>query len=141
MKAGADFDAFIMPPITPGLGTQVIFEAGPIVVSEHSANKQQALQILDTYMRTDVQQKWVDLTSFVSGEASAPPNNDVNKQIDAQLKEKQVILHNRYWEATPPQIAVPASEALIQAILHPEAYMQVLQNCQNLADQYWAGNQ
>jgi multiple sugar transport system substrate-binding protein len=138
MKPGTDFDAFIMPAITSGLQPQLIFEAGPIVVAEHSASKQKALQVLETYMRTDVQKKWVEITNFVSGESSVPPGNDVNTHIDSLIKDQKPVLHNRYWEATPPQIAVSASEALIQALLHPETYMQVLQNCQSIADQYWS---
>jgi len=141
MKPGTDFGAFIMPPITPGLAPQLIFETSPIVVSARSSSKDQATKVIDTFMKADVQQKWVDATSFVSANSSVPANNDVNKDLNQQVTEQHVILHNRYWEATPAQIAVPASAALIQFILHPDTYMQVLQNCQTTAQQYWSTHQ
>ena len=138
MKAGTDFGAFIMPAITPGINPQVIFESSPIVVSAHSPNKDQGIKAVDTFMRPDVQQKWVDATSFVSADSSVPANNDVNVQINKQVAGGSIVLHNRYWEATPSQIAVPAAATLVQFVLHPDSYMQVLQNCDTLANQYWS---
>lgn len=141
MKPGTDFGAFIMPAITPGLKPQLIFETSPIVVAAHSPSKDQAVKVLDTFMKPDVQQKWVEATSFISADSSVPANNDVNTAISKQVTPDQVTLHNRFWEATPSQIAVPAAAALVQVVLHPETYMQVLQNCQSTAQQYWSSHQ
>jgi multiple sugar transport system substrate-binding protein len=138
MKPDTDFGAFVMPTITPGLTPQVIYESSPIVVSAHNPNKEQAIKAVDTFMRPDVQQKWVAATSFVSADSSVPANNAINVQINKDVASNHITLHNRYWEATPPQIAVPAAAALIQFVLHPDTYMQVLQNCDSLAQQYWS---
>ncbi len=141
MKPGVDFDAFLMPAITSGLQTQLIFETSPIVVSAHSPYLKQALDAVDVFMRPDVQQQWVNATSFVSADSSVPANNSINTQINQLVATQKVPLHNRYWEATPSQIAVPAAADLVQFILHPDSYEQVLQNCQILAQQYWSANQ
>ncbi len=138
MKPGTDFGAFIMPTITPGLSPQIVFESSPIVVAAHSPSKDQAVKAVDTFMRPDVQQKWVEATNFVSADASVPANNDINVQVNKEVTSNNITLHNRYWEATPPQIAVPAASAFIQFVLHPDTYMQVLQNCDSLAQQYWS---
>ncbi len=138
MKAGVDFDAFLLPPITSGIPTQVIFETSPIVVAAHSPHVQQAIQAVDIFMKPDVQQQWVNTTSFVSGDSVVPANLSINTALNKQVSAQNVVLHNRYWEATPSQIAVPAAADLIQFILHPNSYMQVLQNCQTLAQQYWS---
>ncbi len=140
MKAGVDYDAFIMPTITPGLNPQVIFETGPIVVGAHSSQSQQAIQALDIFMKPDVQKQWVNETSFVSAVSSVPSNNNLNTHINQQITSQKITLHNRYWEATPSDIATQVSADLVQFILHPDSYMQVLQKCQTVAQQYWSAH-
>jgi multiple sugar transport system substrate-binding protein len=138
MKAGVDYDAFIMPPITPNLGPQVIFETGPIVVGAHSPQMQDGIKALNAFMQPDVQKQWVNMTSFVSAETTVPANNDLNTRINQQITSRRITLHNRFWEATPSDIATQASADLVQFILHPDSYMQVLQNCNTVAQQYWS---
>ena len=140
LKAGVDYDSFIMPVITPGLSPQIIFETSPIVVGAHSSQAQQAIQALDIFMKPDVQKQWVNATSFVSADSSVPANNDVNTQVSQQVTSQKMALHNRYWEATPADIATEVSADLIQFILQPDTYMQVLQKCQTAAQQYWSTN-
>lgn len=140
MKPGVDYDAFFMPAITPGLSPQVIFETGPIVVGAHSSQAQDGIRALDAFMQADVQKEWVNQTSFVSAETSVPANNDLNVRINQQITSEKITLHNRFWEATPSDIATQVSADLVQFILHPDTYMQVLEKCQGVAQQYWASN-
>ncbi len=47
-----------------------------------------------------------------------------------QIKTEHVTLNNRYWEATPPQIAVPVSSDLSKFILNPNlSLMPFLRPC------------
>ena len=39
--------------------------------------------------------------------------------VAKEIKSENVNLSNRYWEATPPQIAVPVASALSKFILNP----------------------
>jgi multiple sugar transport system substrate-binding protein len=140
LKPGTGFGAFIMPPIAPHLGWQMIFETGPIVVSSHNPQKSEAIKVLSAFLQPKVQKRWDDITNFSPVESSIPQTNSVNQDIVNQMSQDQVTLHNRYWEATPPQIAVPASADLVKMSLDPSSYMQILQKIQTTAARYWSSH-
>ena len=59
--------------------------------------------------------------------------------VASQIKAEHVTLNNRYWEATPPQIAVPVSSDLSKFILSPNlSLMPFLQSLQKVATSYWS---
>jgi len=133
-----DIGAFIMPNQKPDMGPAVIFETGPLLIAEKSSQKADALKVADYWMSASAQQTWVDAQDF-------PP---VNKEVKAKSAliaglAKQIIdgkynQINRFWEATPPEIAEAAVDEIGNFMLHPDTYPQVQQNLQALADKVWA---
>ena len=139
MKPGKDFGTFVVPPINPKVGWQMIFETGPIVVSAHSSQEQAALKALNTFMEPSVQAKWDQLQAFTSPESAVKVTDPTAIAVAAEIKAEHVTLNNRYWEATPPQIAVPVSSDLSKFILNPNlSLMPFLQSLQKVATSYWS---
>jgi multiple sugar transport system substrate-binding protein len=138
LKPGSGFGAFIMPPITKGLGYQLIFETGPFVVSNNSPQKSQAMKEMNTFMQPAIQKKWTQITDFESPESSVPDSNTVNAGLAKAVRTDNVNLLNRFFEATPPQIETPAADQLSKEILNPSQYMSILSYIQNqIAAPYW----
>lgn len=134
------FGTFIMPNASADLPKSVIFEAGPILVAENSAQKADALTTADYWMSASAQQIWVDEMNF------PPINTDtISKSalISGMVKEinsggyDQI---NRFWEATPPDIAEAAVDELARFMLQQAPADEVMANLQTLAEQYWASN-
>jgi multiple sugar transport system substrate-binding protein len=139
MVPGKDFGAFVVPPINPAAGWNAIFETGPMTVSAHSSDEQAALKSLNTFMEPSVQAKWDKLQSFVSAESAVPTSDPTAIAVANEIKAENVHLTNRYWEATPPQIAVPVSSDLSKFILNPNLSLTpFLKTLQSVATSYWS---
>jgi multiple sugar transport system substrate-binding protein len=139
MIPGKDFRAFVVPPINPRVGWQAIFETGPVVVSAHNSEKQQALKAVNTFMEPSVQQTWDKVMDFTSAESVVKSTDPTAVYVANEIKAESVHLNNRYWEATPPQIAVPVSSDLSKFILNPNlSLMPFLQTLQKTAQAYWS---
>jgi len=139
MVPGKDYGAFIVPPINPAVGWQAIFETGPVVVSAHNSDKQAALNSVNTFMEPSVQVKWDGLESFVSAENSVKTTDPTAISVANQIIADHVHMSNRYWEATPPEIAVPVASDLSKFILNPDLpLMPFLTTLQDLATSYWS---
>jgi ABC-type glycerol-3-phosphate transport system substrate-binding protein len=133
-----DIGAFIMPNQNASLGPAVIFETGPLLLAEASAQKPDAMKVADYWMSAPAQQAWVDAQDF-------PP---VNKEVKAksalisglvtEINDGNYTQINRFWEATPPEIAEAAVDEIGAFMLNPDTYPQVQQNLQALADKVWA---
>jgi multiple sugar transport system substrate-binding protein len=138
MKPGKDFGSFVVPPINPKVGWQAIFETGPVVVSAHNSDEQQAVKAVNTFMEPSVQAQWDKLESFVSAESAVKTTDPTAVYVANEIKQQKVSLLNRYWEATPPDIAVPVSSDLSKFILNPTLpLMPFLQSLQKVASSYW----
>lgn len=141
LKPGTGFGAFVMPPITQGLGYHMIVETGPFVVSSKSPQKAQAIKAMNTFMKPAIQKKWTQITNFVSPESSVSGSNPVNESLVRTVRTQKVQLINRFWEATPPKIAVPAADQLNKEMVSPSQYMSILSDIQNnIAAPYWKAN-
>jgi multiple sugar transport system substrate-binding protein len=139
MKPGKDFGSFVVPPINPKVGWQMIFETGPIVVSAHSSQEKAALKALNTFMEPSVQTTWDKLQAFTSAESVVKTTDPTAISIANEIKAEHVTLNNRYWEATPPQIAVPVSSDLSKFILNPNLSLTpFLKTLQQVATSYWS---
>ena len=136
LKPGSGYGAFLMPSSNPKAGKQVIFETGPVVVAAHSPQKALAIQALNDFMRPGIQQEWDNLQGFPPLEKAIKSENSVNLALAREVANGYK-LHNRYWEATPPQISQYGSTQFIRFVLNPSQYMQVLRNIQSYASQYW----
>ena len=55
-----------------------------------------------------------------------------------EINDGGYTLVNRFWEATPSEIAEAAVDELGNFMLHPDTYPEVQRNLQGLADKYWS---
>ena len=74
---------------------------------------------------------------FVVAIAACDRNNDRSTMPSNSGGYDQI---NRFWEATPPHIAVAAVDEIGNFMLHPDTAAQVQRNLQALADKYWASH-
>ena len=138
--SGDDIGAFIMPNEKDGMGPAVIFETGPLLLAASSAQKDDAMKVADYWMSAPAQQAWVDAQDF------PPVNKDVKAKsaliagLAKEIIDGKYNQINRFWEATPPEIAEAAVDELGNFMVHPDQADQVMQNLQALADKYWAAH-
>jgi multiple sugar transport system substrate-binding protein len=92
-------------------------------------------------MEPSVQAKWDKLQDFVSAESKVPVTDPTALSVKSEVSQESVTLHNRFWEATPPQIAVTVATDLSQFILKPNlSLMPFLESLQKVASSYWSSN-
>jgi hypothetical protein len=83
--------------------------------------------------------KWDGLESFVSAESAVKTTDTTAISVNNEIAAEHVHLWNRYWEATPPQIAVPVASDLSKFILNPNLpLMPFLTTLQDVATSYWS---
>ncbi len=133
-----DLGAFIMPNEKADLPKSVIFEAGPLLIASASAQKEDALTLADHWMSSKAQQAWVDAQDFPPINKDVKAKSPLIADLVKEINDGGYTSINRFWEATPPQIAEAAVDELGNFMLHPETAPQVQQNLQALADKYWA---
>ena len=133
-----DIGAFIMPNEKPDMANAVIFETGPLLLAAKSAQKDDAMKVADYWMSAPAQQTWVDAQDF------PPVNKDVKAKsaliadLVKQINDGNYTQINRFWEATPPEIAEAAVDELGNFMLNPDTYPDVQKNLQALAEKVWA---
>lgn len=140
-EAGIEDDnigAFIMPNQTEGLGPAVVFETGPLLLSSNSSQKQDAMMAADYWMSAAAQQAWVNAQDFPPINKDVTAKSDLIAGLVQQINDGNYNQINRFWEATPSEIAEAAVDEIGNFMLHPETYPQVQQNLQALADKVWA---
>jgi ABC-type glycerol-3-phosphate transport system substrate-binding protein len=136
-----DIGAFIMPNASPDMGPAVIFETGPLLIAENSAQKADALKVADYWMSAAAQQVWVDAQDFPPVHKDVTAKSALISELTSQIISGNYNQINRFWEATPPEIAEAAVDELSTFMLDPSNADQVMQNLQALADQVWAQQQ
>ena len=140
-EAGIEDDnigAFIMPNQTEGLGPAVVFETGPLLLSSNSSQKEDAMKAADYWMSAAAQQAWVNAQDFPPINKDVTAKSDLIAGLVQQINDGNYNQINRFWEATPSEIAEAAVDEIGNFMLHPETYPQVQQNLQALADKVWA---
>ncbi|HVX80455.1 MAG: ABC transporter substrate-binding protein [Devosia sp.] len=133
-----DIGAFIMPNEKPDMKPALIVESGPILLAQNSSQKADAMKVADYWMSAEAQQAWVDAQDF------PPINKDVKAKSALITDISKTVLDgkyqaiNRFWEATPTDIAEAAVDEIGNFMVHPDTADQVEQNLQTLADKVWA---
>lgn len=138
LKPGEDYGAFILPNINEQPKPIVIFEAAPLMVAKNARNKDAALKAIEFWMSAEAQQAWADIMGFTPPHADVTPQSDVTTEIVNEVNSRGYRLVQRYWEATPPEIAEAAVDEFNRFILNPSQLETVLNNLQRIADQYWS---
>lgn len=133
-----DIGAFIMPNEKPDMQPAVIVESGPLLVAEKSSQKADALKVADYWMSAPAQQAWVDAQDFPPINKDVKAKSPLISDITATVINGKYDQINRFWEATPSDIAEAAVDEIGNFMVHPDTAAQVQQNLQTLADKVWA---
>ena len=134
------FGFFIMPNEKADMPKTVIFEAGPILLAENSRQKEDALTDADYWMSAPAQQIWVDDMNFPPVNQDTSSKNPLVAGIVEEVNQGDYEQINRYWEATPPDIAEAAVDELASFMLQQAPADEVMKNLQTIADQYWSSH-
>ena len=141
--ANTDYGVFVMPGISEAGNRSLIIEARPVMVAEQSAEKENALALVDYLMGPEGQTAW----------ATAGDVNSPNLKIAADTRPQHLValsdsvgagdydLHLRYWEATPPEISDQVVDLLGRFVLEPGSQEEVLDQATAIADEFWAEEQ
>ncbi|NLJ69468.1 MAG: extracellular solute-binding protein [Firmicutes bacterium] len=140
LKAGVDYDTFILPAINEEVGNVIIYEAAPILFGKNAPNAEAALELADWWLSPETQARWCEILGFI------PPNakSDASflmapkKDLLNEINEAGYRLVNRYWEATPTEICEAAVDEFARFILNPDQKDDVINTLVTIADRYWA---
>ena len=133
-----DIGAFIMPNEKPDMKPALIVESGPILVSQNSKEKADAMKVADYWMSAPAQQAWVDAQDFPPINKDVKAKSPLITEISKTVADGNYTAINRFWEATPTDIAEAAVDEIGNFMVHPDTADQVEQNLQALADKVWA---
>lgn len=138
LKPEQDYGSFIMPAYKPEAGKTVISEITPFLVSKNAKNKDGAIKAALALTKKDANEKLLSVFGGVPTrkdvEASSPT---IKALVDTVSKDNYTAI-TRYWEATPSDLSEYGSSEFIRFMLNPDKYMEVLNNIQKKADEYWA---
>jgi multiple sugar transport system substrate-binding protein len=133
-----DIGAFIMPNEKPDMKPALIVESGPILVSQNSKEKADAMKVADYWMSAPAQQAWVDAQDFPPINKDVKAKSPLITEISKTVADGNYTAINRFWEATPTDIAEAAVDEIGNFMVHPDTADQVEKNLQALADKVWA---
>ena len=140
MQPGTDFDAFIMPNITPGLPRSVIVEAAPIVISKRGAKDATVMDFARWWMSSEAAAAWAEYASLNIGNPKVAKPNSVVAALSEEVARDGVHPIPRYWEASPSDIVLPAVEQFNKFMVNPTP--AVAETCmtsiEKTARDYWA---
>ncbi|GAB3185567.1 extracellular solute-binding protein [Nesterenkonia halophila] len=99
---GDIFGLYMVPPVEPSAPPTIVTESGAIAVADNAHKRDEALEVLASWLRTDVQQIWVDFLNDLSANPDALPSVPAVQDLAAAVAETEPRLATRYWEASPP---------------------------------------
>ncbi len=135
-----DIGAFIMPNMKPDMKPGLIVESGPILVAAKSRQLDDAMKVADYWMSAKAQQAWVDAQDFPPINKDVKAKSKLIADLATEINGGNYDQINRFWEATPTEIAEAAVDELDNFMLHPDTASQVESNLQALADKYWSAH-
>jgi len=141
LKPGVDYSMFAIPPVDPDLNSVVVYELGPIMMSENAENKEAAGKFIDFWLSPEGQSIWSNKMGFISPNAvvSKESLDPVRKKIAKDIWEnKDVELKVRFWEATKAEISFGACEKFDKFVLNPNSYLKVMKELEEMAKGYWS---
>ncbi|MFF1572708.1 ABC transporter substrate-binding protein [Leifsonia sp. NPDC058292] len=139
MKAGTDYDYFIIPAVDPSLSkTPVPVETGPMCVAQSSKQKDLGLAYSKWWMTPDAQSAWGNARGDVPFNPKATVKDASLKKLGEDVSGGDYQLVTRYFEAAPTPILNVALEQFGAFSANPGDPTPFLQKIQDAADKYWA---
>ena len=134
-----DIGYFILPSQNPKAGKNLVIESIPILLSEKSPHKKEAMKIAEWWMSAKG-------SGFSAGLLNAYPGNikanrthlsSAKKGLLTAISSQNVGLINRFWEATPVPIAEAVVAILPEFITNPKSLDSVLVKMEDAAAKHW----
>jgi multiple sugar transport system substrate-binding protein len=140
LKAGQDFDAFIMPNVNPSTPKVVIVEAAPILITKAGMEKPEIKKFIDWYMSAAAMNAWAETPGLYAGNKKAKSPNPIVEKIAKLAADESYRPMVRYWEASPSEIVLPAVEEFNRFMTNPSqgAAETAMKNIDAIASPYWA---
>ncbi|WP_314147683.1 extracellular solute-binding protein [uncultured Leifsonia sp.] len=139
MKAGTDYDYFIIPAVDPSLSkTPVPVETGPMCVAQSSKQKDLGLAYSKWWMTPGAQTAWSNARGDVPFNPKAEVKDEGLKKLGEDVAGGDYQLVTRYFEAAPTPILNVALEEFGAFSANPGDPKPFLQKIQDAADKYWA---
>ncbi|QNE35299.1 ABC transporter substrate-binding protein [Leifsonia shinshuensis] len=139
MKAGSDYDYFIIPSVDPSLSkTPVPVETGPMCVAQSSKQKDLGLAYSKWWMTPGAQTAWSNARGDVPFNPKAQVKDAGLKKLGQDVSGGNYQLVTRYFEAAPTPILNVALEEFGAFSANPGDPKPFLQKIQDAADKYWA---
>jgi multiple sugar transport system substrate-binding protein len=134
LEPDTDYGTFVMPSMKAGGKRIIFFEVAPLCISENSAQKSQALEVLKHYYELGPQQYFSDNIGYVNSSKVAIKNSVTAKQyaFGADSTKYQSIL--RFYENTPAELRDVVIDEMLRFWLRQGTIDQVLAACQAKAD-------
>jgi len=142
LKAGDDFDGFIMPNVKPDTPKVVIVEAAPLLISKAAADKPEIKAFTEWYMSPAAMDSWATVPGLYAGNNKAKAPNPIVQKIARIAADEHYRSMVRYWEASPSEIVLPAVEEFNRFMTNPspQAADTAMKNIDAIASQYWAAH-
>jgi multiple sugar transport system substrate-binding protein len=140
LKAGVDYDTFILPPINEEVGNVIIYEAAPIVFGKNASGAEDARKVADWWMSPEIQAEWAKIMGFIPANSKSASDFliEPKKNLVRDIHEGDYRLVNRYWEATPTEICENAVDEFARFMLNPDQKDDVISVLNTIADRYWS---
>lgn len=133
------FDLFLVPSVDPSTPLTVVTESGALAVAANAHKRDEALEVADAWLETEVQQAWLDFLGDLSANPAALSPIPVVQRIGAEVADRGAGIAIRYWEASPPVMVEGNVQELGAFMAHPssETARTALQRMQKRADDEW----
>ncbi|MEV0167493.1 ABC transporter substrate-binding protein [Nonomuraea fuscirosea] len=142
MKAGTDYDFFVIPNVNPALPkTSMIFESGPLCSLTKADDPDASQKYLKWWTSAEAQEKWATSRGDVSANPKVTIGDKALGTVTKDAGSGKYRLVNRYFEATPPPVLTAALDGFSKFVTEPDSYKEVLETIQKAADEYWSTHQ
>ncbi len=143
MEVGKDLDAFVTPNIDASLGSGMVFEASPLLVSKAGKDKPDVMTALKCWVSANAAAKWGEESGNFMGNVKAKPANAIVEKINALVASQKSALYPRWWEAVPAELQGESVAELGAFMLNPtmEQAEKTMANIEALHKQYWSNHE
>ncbi|MEC3992561.1 extracellular solute-binding protein [Actinacidiphila sp. DG2A-62] len=138
MKAGVDYDAFILPTVRPSTPKSVIAESGVFVVPSRASSHTAAMANARAWLDPSVQRVWSDFLQDSSANPTVPSGNPVVARLQRDIASEHRTPLIRYWEASPPSLIQGNTDDLGGFMAGQTSPATTLRRMQDRARDEWA---
>ena len=133
MVEGESIDAFVVPSMDGGKKT-IFFEAAPLCVSTASAQKEDALKVLEKWYTEDVQNMFHEEFGYTNTSKISVDTPVVQEILDATADADHYQLVLRFYESTPDKLRDFVLDELMRFQLKNATVEDMLNTIQAEAD-------